>query len=286
MNLYFLFIYIKWQMDRRITTSNHYIHTHRTINEKPVMEFKEVVEDRYSCKKFNGEPVAEKALKAILEAGRVAPTAKNLQEQHVYVVQSPEKLALIDELTPCRYGATTVLVVAFNKENVFTYPGGTRDSDIEDATIVATHMMLAAKNAGVDSCWVNFFNPEEVAEKLELPENGPIIHVLGADLRDGTPIFDIKPYIPFADCHPDAQGGFIDEAPWQELTVHCPAKLLQAIPEEKREGLLEVLGQDPRRAGSKHEPERTYHLAYAGFDIAFTVDNTNLHVQRIEPAIA
>lgn len=65
-------------MDRHITTSNHYIHTHRTINEKPVMEFKEVVEDRYSCKKFNGEPVAEKALKAILEAGRVAPTAKKL----------------------------------------------------------------------------------------------------------------------------------------------------------------------------------------------------------------
>lgn len=124
------------------------------------------------------------------------------------------------------------------------------------------------------------------AERIELTENGPIIHVLGADLRDGTPIFDIKPYIPFADCHPDAQGGFIDETPWQELTVHCPAKLLQAIPEEKREGLLEVLGQDPRRAGSKHEPERTYHLAYAGFDIAFTVDNTNLHVQRIEPAIA
>ena len=122
------------------------------------MEFKEVVEDRYSCKKFNGEPVAEKALKAILEAGRVAPTAKNLQEQHVYVVQSPEKLALIDELTPCRYSAPTVLVVAFNKENVFTYPGGTRNSGIEDAAIVATHMMLAAKNAGVDSCWVNFFN--------------------------------------------------------------------------------------------------------------------------------
>ena len=63
-------------MDRRITASNHYIHARRTINERPVMEFKEVVEDRYSCKKFNGEPVAEKALKAILEAGRVAPTAK------------------------------------------------------------------------------------------------------------------------------------------------------------------------------------------------------------------
>jgi nitroreductase len=177
-------------MDRRITASNHYIHAHRTINERPVMEFKEVVEDRYSCKKFNGEPVAEKALKAILEAGRVAPTAKNLQEQHVYVVQSPEKLALIDELTPCRYGATTVLVVAFNKENVFTYPGGTRDSGIEDATIVATHMMLAAKNAGADSCWVNFFNPEEVAEKLELPENEEVLMMLdlGYAAEDGKPL--------------------------------------------------------------------------------------------------
>lgn len=154
------------------------------------MEFKEVVEDRYSCKKFNGEPVAEKALKAILEAGRVAPTAKNLQEQHVYVVQSPEKLALIDELTPCRYGATTVLVVAFNKENVFTYPGGTRDSGIEDATIVATHMLLAAKNAGVDSCWVNFFNPEEVAGKLELPENEEVLMMLdlGYAAEDGKPL--------------------------------------------------------------------------------------------------
>ena len=154
------------------------------------MEFKEVVEDRYSCKKFNGEPVAEKALKAILEAGRVAPTAKNLQEQHVYVVQSPEKLALIDKLTPCRYSAPTVLVVAFNKENVFTYPGGTRDSGIEDATIVATHMMLAAKNAGVDSCWVNFFNPEEAADKLELPENEEVLMMLdlGYAAEDGKPL--------------------------------------------------------------------------------------------------
>ena len=153
-------------MDRRIAASNHYIHAHRTINERPVMEFKEVVEDRYSCKKFN------------------------LQEQHVYVVQSPEKLALIDELTPCRYGATTVLVVAFNKENVFTYPGGTRDSGIEDATIVATHMMLAAKNAGADSCWVNFFNPEEAAEKLELPENEEVLMMLdlGYAAEDGKPL--------------------------------------------------------------------------------------------------
>ena len=188
-------------MNRRIAASNHYIHTHRTINERPAMEFKEVVEDRYSCKKFNGEPVAEKALKAILEAGRVAPTAKNLQEQHVYVVQSPEKLALIDELTPCRYNAPTVLVVAFNKKNVFTYPGGTRDSGIEDATIVATHMMLAAKNAGVDSCWVNFFNPEEAADKLELPENEEVLMMLdlGYAAEDGKPLANHASRKPLSD---------------------------------------------------------------------------------------
>ncbi len=116
------------------------------------MEFKEVVEMRYSCKKYSGRPVAEEKIRAILEAGRLAPTAKNLQEQHVYVLQSPEALAKIDAVTPCRYGAPAVLVVAFNKENVFTYPGGKRDSGVEDATIVATHMILAAANEGVDSC--------------------------------------------------------------------------------------------------------------------------------------
>ena len=142
------------------------------------MEFKEVIEDRYSCKHFKEEPVAEPALNAILEAGRVAPTAKNLQEQHTYVVQSPEKLALIDELTPCRYGAPTVLVVAFDKENVFTYPGENRNSGIEDATIVATHMILAAANAGVDSCWVNFFDPEQLAKELGLPENEEILMIM------------------------------------------------------------------------------------------------------------
>ena len=121
-------------------------------------------------------------------------------------------------------------------------------------------------------------------ERIELTDKGPIIHVLGADLRDGTPIYDVKPYIPFADCHPDAKGGFIDEVPWQELEVSCPEELLDIIPAEKQEGLLEVLRQDPRRAGSKHEPNRLYHLAYAGFDVAFTVDGTKLFVKSIRPA--
>ena len=142
------------------------------------MEFTQVIRDRYSCKKFDGRPVAQKQLDAILEAGRLAPTAKNLQKQKIYVVQSQEGLAKIDRITPCRYGAGTVLVVAFNKENVFVYPGEKRDSGVEDATIVATHLLLAAKDAGVDSCWINFFNPEAAAQELGLPENEEILMLL------------------------------------------------------------------------------------------------------------
>lgn len=115
-------------------------------------------------------------------------------------------------------------------------------------------------------------------DRVELTDAGPIIHVLGADLRDGTPIYDIKPYIPFADCHPDACGGWIEDVPWHELNVDFPERLQAEVPADKLAGLTEVLRQDPRRAGSKHEPTRVYHLAYAGLDVAFTVDGDVLHV--------
>ena len=142
------------------------------------MEFREVVKNRYSCKKFGARPVEKEKLDAILEAGQAAPTAKNLQEQRIYVVQSEEGLAKIDSVTPCRYGAPTVLVVAFDRNHVFTYPGEKRDSGVEDATIVATHMILAAANEGVDSCWVNFLDPEKLAQVLGLPENEEVLMVM------------------------------------------------------------------------------------------------------------
>lgn len=142
------------------------------------MEFKELIKKRYSCKKYDGNQINSEQLQAILEAGRLAPTAKNLQEQHIYVMQSEEALATIDEVTPCRYGAPTVLVVAFDAEDVYVYPGEQRDSGIEDASIVATHMLLAAKDAGVDSCWINRFNPAELKEKLGLPENEEILMLM------------------------------------------------------------------------------------------------------------
>lgn len=142
------------------------------------MEFREVIKNRYSCKRFDGRRVEEAQLEAILEAGRLAPTAKNLQEQRIYVVQSPEGLEKMDKVTPCRYGAATCLVVAFDRENVFTYPGDKRDSGVEDATIVATHMLLAAADQGVDSCWINFFDPENLARELGLPKNEEVLMIL------------------------------------------------------------------------------------------------------------
>lgn len=142
------------------------------------MEFAEVVKNRYSCKKYDEKQISAEQLDAVLQTGRLAPTAKNLQGQRIYVVQSAEGLAKIDELTPCRYGAPTVLVVAFDKNSVFVYPGEEANSGVEDASIVATHMMLAATNTGVDSCWLNFFDPAAVAKAFNLPENEQVLMLL------------------------------------------------------------------------------------------------------------
>ncbi len=142
------------------------------------MEFSDVIKNRYSCRSFDTRKIDRTDLDSILEAARLAPTAKNLQEQKIYVAESEEALAKIDKATPCRYGAPAVIVVAFDSKNVFVYPGGKRDSGVEDATIVATHMILAAKNAGVESCWVNFFDPVKLAKDLGLPENEEILMVM------------------------------------------------------------------------------------------------------------
>lgn len=142
------------------------------------MDFEEVIKNRYSCKKYSDKKVEKEKLDKILEAGRLAPTAKNLQEYHIYVIQSEKNLKKVDEVTPCRYGASTVLLVTYDKTNVFTYPGGSRNSGIEDATIVATHMMLAAKNQGVESCWINFLDPDITHKKFRLPAKEEVLMML------------------------------------------------------------------------------------------------------------
>lgn len=143
------------------------------------MTFDQIIRERFSCKRFDTtRQISDEQLNAILEAGRVAPTAKNLQEQHIYVVQSEEMLQKIETATPCRYGAPTCIIVAFDTENVYTYPNSTRDSGIEDATIVATHMILAATAQGVNSCWINCLDPKAMSEVIGLPANEKILMML------------------------------------------------------------------------------------------------------------
>ncbi len=116
-------------------------------------------------------------------------------------------------------------------------------------------------------------------EKIQ--EYGTVIHVAGADLMDGTPIFDIKPYIPYADCQPDATGGFTDTAGEFLLEVDFPAELLTKLPEDKREAALAVLSHDPRPSYQR-KPGRIYGLTFAGFDIRFTVEDEHLTVTEVQ----
>ena len=106
---------------------------------------------------------------------------------------------------------------------------------------------------------------------------GTVLHVGGADLMDGTPIFDIKPYIPYGDCHPEATGGFTDRAGEFLLKVHFPPELLALLPEDKREAATGVLSHDPRPSYQR-KPGRIYGLTFAGFDIRFQVEEDILTV--------
>ncbi len=110
---------------------------------------------------------------------------------------------------------------------------------------------------------------------------GPVLTVAGADLMDGTPIYDIKPYIPYADCHPEAQGGFTTKVEMKPLTVRFPAELLEKVPPEKRAALFGVLEQDPRPR-YQNDPERVYGLSFAGIEIKFTVSDRTLSVVEIK----
>ena len=112
-------------------------------------------------------------------------------------------------------------------------------------------------------------------------ELGPVLHVSGADLMDGTPIFDIKPYLPYTDSHPEATGGFTDGAAMERLTVDCPAELLERVAPEQRPGLLGVLASDPRPR-YQDDPKRVYGLTFAGRNVKFTVDGGRLTVLEVE----
>lgn len=119
-------------------------------------------------------------------------------------------------------------------------------------------------------------------QRVELhTAEGPVLWVAGIDLLDGTPIYDVKPYLPYADCHPEATGGFAQEVMGHRLEVAFPEELLALVPPEKREALREVLAQDPRPGYQHNEPDRRYGVAFAGLDVRFTVEGDVLLVREV-----
>jgi tRNA-Thr(GGU) m(6)t(6)A37 methyltransferase TsaA len=139
--------------------------------------------------------------------------------------------------------------------------------------VFATRSPFRPNNLGL-SC-VKLLGVEETVEF------GTVIHVGGADLMDGTPIFDIKPYVPYADCQPDAIGGFTDTAGDFLLEVDFPQHLISILPSEKQEAAVQVLSHDPRPSYQR-KPGRIYGLTFAGFDIRFTVEDSKLTVVDVE----
>ena len=140
--------------------------------------------------------------------------------------------------------------------------------------VFATRSPFRPNNLGLSS--VRIIGLEETRD------HGTVIHVAGADLMDGTPIFDIKPYIPYADSHPEASGGFTDTAGDFLLDVDFPSHLLEKLPRDKRDATVAVLSHDPRPSYQR-KPGRIYGLTFAGFDIRFQVNDSLLTVTDIQP---
>ncbi len=109
---------------------------------------------------------------------------------------------------------------------------------------------------------------------------GPLLYISGADLLNDTPIYDIKPYLPFTDSHPEAAGGFADDVCGYRLSVDCPNRLLDSIPTQHRQAVMDILAQDPRPS-YQQDAERVYGMEYAGMEIRFTVNKDLLTVLEI-----
>ena len=153
------------------------------------MTFLELAQTRYSVRDFKPQPIEQEKLAQVLEAGRVAPTACNNQPQRIKIITDPADLAKLDECTPCRFSAPAVLLICFDKSISWKRGFDGADSGEVDASIVTTHLMLAAHELGLGTCWVMYFDPAKTAKFFALPEN--IVPV--AMLPIGYPADDAEP---------------------------------------------------------------------------------------------
>lgn len=143
------------------------------------MELSKVIKERFSVRQFAEKPIEEEKLNEILEAGRIAPTATNGQCQRVYVIKSEEALKKIRGITQCAFNAPVVLMVGYDENDLWENPleKGVFSGE-QDASIVATHMMLKAWDLGIGSCWVGYFPPTQTAKDFNLPSSVKLVLLL------------------------------------------------------------------------------------------------------------
>lgn len=135
------------------------------------MEFTQLIKERYSVRKFSGEPVSDEAVQAILDAARVAPTAHNNQPQRILVLRSAESMEKLKEATACTFHAPMAMVVCVNRDEAWVRPFDADNSAIVDASIIGTHVMLAVHNLGLGATWVAHFDPVALRRLFNIPLN-------------------------------------------------------------------------------------------------------------------
>lgn len=153
------------------------------------MTFMELAKSRYSVRSFKPQPIETEKLAQVFEAGRAAPTACNIQPQRIKILTATEELAKVDECTKYRFGAPAVLLVCYDKNVSWKRRFDGADSGDIDAAIVTTHLVLAARELGLGTCWVMSFDPAKTAELFNLPENiVPVAFIpIGYPAEDAVP---------------------------------------------------------------------------------------------------
>lgn len=141
------------------------------------MSIIDVMQERYSERRFSDTPVKDEDLAAILEAGRLAPTAENKQPQRILVLRGADDLARVDLCSRCRFGAPVVLVLAYDMTVAARNPD-VMDYGVVDTTIVGDHMSLAAAERGIHSCWVGLINPSELRRQFDIPATYRIVAIM------------------------------------------------------------------------------------------------------------
>jgi len=140
--------------------------------EKTPPTFLELAKARFSVRYYSKQQVEQEKIDAILEAAKIAPTAKNQQPFHIYVLKGADAIKRVNEVTRCAYQAPVVFVVCYDKAKAWQNPfDATDNSGVMDATIVGTHMMLEAAEQGLGSCWIKYFDPKALAAVFEIPAN-------------------------------------------------------------------------------------------------------------------